>query len=321
LRVHLDDPAVLAGEGAAWLVVGLLQATGNGRHVLALAEPLVGRARELLEAQTKGAFRQQLEEALERALAERDALDRTVAPGARPAFPHAEIAFTDHPSEHCKFRVPPERALDWLREPLFLLTENDIDGGLVVAAARGLGRANLLAAIGSDREWIRVNGRGGTGEIPPRLHSSRPLERLFVLVDSDRDIWDGPISKKAKEIEELCKNAKIPCHVLRRREAENHIPLSSLHDSATRHGRVSAQLKRGARGLERLSDEQRWIIPLDTFFAEQRAGGSTSHHWSADRCKKWLRELLCDLRDGRAKFEDDALEHLTNLLDELERWL
>lgn len=319
MRVHLDDPDVLAQDEAAELVVALLQATGDGRHVLALAEQLVDRVRALLADETGGAFRRRLEEALDRALAERDALDRAVAPGTRPPFPHAEIALASHASEHCVFTVPPDRVRAWLHEPLFLLTENDIDGVLVVAAARGLNRAELIAAM--EREWVRVNGRGGTGEIPPRLQRSHSMERLFVLVDSDRDIWNGPISKKAEEIRDLCEDAGIPCHVLLRREAENHLSLALISSSATLQGRASAQLKRGARALERHLLNERWVTPLDEFFADQRPQSSTANHWGASRCKRWLRELLFELGDGRAELEPEALNHLAGLLDELERWI
>ncbi|WP_181197656.1 hypothetical protein [Enhygromyxa salina] len=311
---------MLAREDASELVVALLQATGNGRHVLAIADALVERVRALLIEGTRGGFRRRLEEALDRALAERDSHDRTVPPGARPLFPHAEVALAPGPSEHCVFTVPPERAQDWLHEPLLLITENDIDGELVVAGARGLDREVVLAAMSRAKEWLRVNGRGGTGEIPPRLCRSHPLERLFVLIDSDRDTWEGPISKKAEEIRVLCKNEGIPCHVLRRREAENHLPLSSIHESATLQGRASRQLIRGARALERQPAEARWVTPLDTFFAEQEPE-STIHRWGSTRCKRWLRGLLSELSDGKAELDVEALDHLTDLLDELERWL
>jgi len=325
LRVHLDDPSVLACDGAGELVVALLQATGDGRHILAIADALVERVRTLLSEETGGALQRRLKEALERALAERDVLDRTVPPGTRPSFPHAEIALPHNssPNEHCVFRVPPERARAWLHEPLFLITENDVDGALVSAAARGLGRDVVSEAMSQPREWIRVNGRGGTGEIPPRLRRSHPLERLFVLVDSDRDTWEGPASKKAEEIRRLCEEFGIPCHVLLRREAENHLPLSVIRESAPHQGRASRQLIRGAQTLEHeehKDPEARWVLALDSFFAKQKPK-SPAHRWGSRRCKRWLRGLLFDLGEGRAELDNEALDHLTNLLDELERWL
>lgn len=319
MRIHLDDPDVLEGDTAAELVIALLWSIGDGRHVFAVADRLLERVRTLLTDATTGSFRRRLEEALDRAVAERDSVDRTVVPGKRPPFPHAEVARTSNAIEHCVFTIPPERVKDWLHEPLFLLTENDIDAELVIAASRGLGRDVLLAAM--EREWVRVNGRGGTGEIPPRLHRSHPLERLFVLVDSDRNTWEGPIAVKAEEIRGLCESAGIPCHVLRRREAENHLPLALLNSSATLQGRASPQLKRGVRALEKLPAHERWVIPLDHFFADQQPKGRVGRHWANDRCKSWLRELLPECGAGRAEFEPEALEHLTGLLDELERWL
>lgn len=316
MRIHLEDPNVLAQDNATELVIHLLEATG--RHVLAIADDLLEQVRALLTEATNGAYRQRLEEALDRTIAERDSRDRTVTPGT-PPFPHAEVALTPHASEHCVFTVPPERVREWLHEPLFLITENDIDGVLVIAASRGLDRGDLLAAM--NRGWVRINGRGGTGEIPPRLDRWHPLERLFVLIDSDRNIWEGPISRKANEIKDLCETAGIPCHVLARREAENHLPLSLLTASATQQGRASAQLRRGLRTLQQQTPEQRWVIPLDSFFADQRPNGPSGRRWASDRCKRWLRERLDELEAGPAELEPEALQHLTDLVDELERWL
>lgn len=319
MRIHLDDPDVLALEEAAEIVIDLLRGTGGGRHVLAIADQLLEQVRALLADSTRGPYRVRLEEALERATAERDAVDRTVVPGTRPPFPHAEIALTPHASEHCVFTVPPERVEAWLHEPLFVLTENDIDGELVVAASRSRGRDELRAAM--TLKWVRINGRGGTGEIPPRLERSHPLERLFVLIDSDRNTWGGPIARKAEEIRKLCEIAGIPCHVLARREAENHLPLSLLNSSATRQGQATAQLRRGVRALEQQTPEERWVVTLDSFFADQHPRGRTGNRWGSVRCKRWLRELLAELGAGPAELEPEALEHLDDLLDELGRWL
>lgn len=316
MRIHLDDPLVLARDDAAELVVTLLLTTGDGRHVLAIADELLAQVRTILSQATQGSFARRLSEALDRAEAERDTIDRTVVPGTRPPFPHAEIAVAAGSSEHCVFTVPPERVGAWLHEPLFVLTENDIDGVLILAAAFGAGRDSIHNAM--TREWVRINGRGGTGEIPPRLQRSHSLERLFVLIDSDRDTWGGPVSNKATEIQGLCKAAGIPCHILARREAENHLPLSLIAASAIQQGRASDQLKQGCRTLKHRRPEERWVTALDSFFADC---GSGAKRWESARCKKWLRELLPALASGAAELEPEALEHLTTLLDELERWL
>jgi hypothetical protein len=105
---------------------------------------------------------------------------------------------------------------------------------------------------------------------------------------------------------------------LARREAENHLPLDLLSSSAPTVGRASQQLIRGVRALRQRPDTERWVLPLDSFFAKNRG---KNHRWGSERCKKWLRELLLALETGTAELESDALEHLTDLLDELERWL
>lgn len=120
------------------------------------------------------------------------------------------------------FVVTPEDAGRWAEQPLQVLLENTRDSVLVRLAARVTTSPRLQRAL--DEGWLKPDGCGGTGEVHNRVKDATLMDRLFVLIDSDREEPNGAPSGKASKICEGCGNAGVEVYVLRRRELENYVP-------------------------------------------------------------------------------------------------
>jgi len=110
---------------------------------------------------------------------------------------------------------------DWAEKPLRVLLENQADAVLIRLVSR-LTPGILAQAL--DNEWVVPYGCGGTGEVKKRVEDCGASERLFVLIDSDRESTTDRMSDTAKKICVACQKAGVELHVLERRELENYVP-------------------------------------------------------------------------------------------------
>lgn len=110
---------------------------------------------------------------------------------------------------------------DWAEKPLRILLENKTDEILVHLAAR-LASDKLALAI--ENGWLESHGCGGTGEVKKAVERMAPGERIFVIIDSDREDSGTRMSATAQRISSSCAKAGVEIHVLERRELENYVP-------------------------------------------------------------------------------------------------
>ena len=125
-------------------------------------------------------------------------------------------------------RLPLDMALRVLERPLKLLVEDaENDAAFLRTAALEHWRTALDRSFADG--WIEVEHGGGIPRMLPRL-KGRPtseLLRLWVLFDSDAREPDRP-SAQSEELRDLCEDQAVAHHQLRRRAAENYLPLPAL---------------------------------------------------------------------------------------------
>jgi hypothetical protein len=237
--------------------------------------------------------------------------DRGVDPAMRPPGPRAElvpIAVKEHTcrrdGEHPVWEIDASTAGAWSEAPLRLLLENDSDWNLVVAAARVYRRPKVVLAEG--KKFLQPDQRGGKTEVKKAVQSCRREERVFVMIDSDREIVDGPEAKCQRDIRDLVKERpNVFPFILTKREVENYIP-----DPVWRHSVVGGNPQRVSkhRAWRKLSDAEKDIVDMETYFSD---------------AKKHVPKLCDpDLVPDAATLETRAgNSELLDLLDRMEAWL
>ena len=124
----------------------------------------------------------------------------------------------------------PIEALTRLRQPAFLLVEDDIsDKRFVRCLVRAFERDELQQAL--DNEWLVIRHCGGEGGVHKRakllLSSTGVMQpRIRAMLDSDR-MFPGHESKPletARRVQDLGVNVTV----LRKRETENYLPFAAL---------------------------------------------------------------------------------------------
>jgi hypothetical protein len=121
----------------------------------------------------------------------------------------------------------PEQAARLAEEPLVILVENrEADGAFLKRVVQELDK-QLCKWWQSDGQPVRVDSRGGKGQMI--LHVEQATEpairpRLVVVVDSDRRGPSDPPSKEAQQLRKRCDQSGVPCWVLAKRESENYLP-------------------------------------------------------------------------------------------------
>lgn len=125
-------------------------------------------------------------------------------------------------------RLPLGEALRLLERPLKLLVEDaENDDAFLRTTAPKHWRSALERSLAAG--WIEVEHGGGIPRMLPRLRgrSTSELLRLWVLFDSDAREPDRP-SAQSEELREVCEVQDVAHHQLRRRAAENYLPLPAL---------------------------------------------------------------------------------------------
>lgn len=152
--------------------------------------------------------------------------------------------------------VPIASLSRWVEQPLRVLLENQRDSVLVHLAAR-LATSSQRVNRAIEEHWIALEGCGGSGEVLNALERVEPHERVFVIVDSDRDEPGGEASKTAGKIEKAGAQRGADVHVLERRELENYVP-ASIWEITIGHRRKPAGRSRAAD--IRVVRVYRWLV-------------------------------------------------------------
>lgn len=171
-------------------------------------------------------------------------------------------------------RLPLEQALRILERPLRLMVEDEAnDGAFLRTVAPAHWRGELVAAL--EKGWLGLEHGGGLPRMPPQLENRSKIEimRLWVLFDSDAR-EPGKPSAESEAMRELCERRGIEYHQLRRRAAENYLPLPALA-AWTHLGPRSRRKERTEKYLafKEMSREQRHYYPMRGGFQKDEKAG------------------------------------------------
>jgi len=223
----------------------------------------------------------------------RSLLDLAIADAATAGMA-AQVYVADEPASDWR-REPPRLTLGdtlkLLRRPLALLVENERRDGTFLKAV--LWRyAGFLDRL-EEQDRLKITHGGGLQEMARLVqHHQEPQwrQRTFAVFDSDALAPEFPSAASAA-LGQICREAGIDFHRLRRRAAENYLPPAallawarSLHDK-----RREQHLKR-ARAFGRLRPEQR-----------QHYNMKRGHHGDAGRKDRDLGRALFEGLDEAAR--------------------
>lgn len=218
MRVRFDDLDVFdcGDRGIYDQLQKLFLRVYRGQHEIEIDDPEAVLASEFMSVACAAMHRPHWEELLRRSPGD------PFAPADKPERRAVVTQRQGEPDDVVAFRIAPEKAGDWAEQPLRVLLENIRDAVLIRLAAHVSASVPVHAAL--EEGWLEPEGCGGTGEVQRAIESARHPQRLFVIIDSDRDEFGGEPSEKARRIDSACARASIPVHVLERRELENYVP-------------------------------------------------------------------------------------------------
>lgn len=197
------------------------------------------------------------EEELQRDIRERIGLD--LALSANRAATRVVRIVCQGPSRWAspESRLTLADALKFIRRPLKVYLENGRNDRRFLLALAGRNMATELERLEEDGAFEVVHG-GGLPELHQILKGLPQEDRIgsFAIFDSDA-LLPGRPSKAAKELEKACKRWHMTYHRLRRRTAENYLPVAAIEFWAT-----TGEQKKKARALGRLKTQQRYHLNL-----------------------------------------------------------
>lgn len=318
MRVYCDDPTVFDSAAARGLQ-RLVMRVRLGQHHLILSDVDSFCASNFFHQWIAAGDQAEVAELLQRQAPELG--DRSLDPAARASGPRAELVAVTTADRACQrdgqhpvWEIDPATAGDWAEAPLRLLVENDNDWVLVACAARVYRRPAALTA--EQTRSLLKDQRGGKDEVAKAVERSNPSERVFVLMDSDRESGAGPEGPTQIKVRTLAQTRPhVLPFILRKREAENYVPYEVWSSAAPKgsyyrdrdQDRWAQDRVRARRRWERLSDEEKDHVDMETIFGD---------------AKKQVQKLLDpDLIPDAQTLELRAGTELRELLDVLEAWL
>ncbi len=219
--VIVDDAVFASRRHDALELAALLRLGFEGRHLVHTDPPWAPDQPLAVNswlAEQYPALREQAELALsagiEEAIRSPPALTLRVEEGSEPSV--------------SDLRFPLADALRILERPLRLLVENaENDGAFLRTVAFDQWRVELDRALAAG--WAEVEHGGGLESMLSLLEGrgSSDRLRLWVLFDSDAREPESP-SERSEVVRAHCEAHRIAHHQLRRRAAENYLPLPAL---------------------------------------------------------------------------------------------
>ncbi len=148
------------------------------------------------------------------------------------------------------YSLAPDDAYSALNRAGYIVVEDaESDSVFVRAIIQAFNNVTLYEAL--EMKWLSFKHMGGCGQLERTLRRLReeapgPM-RAVVLTDSDRRLPDEE-TKNERTVRELCGEYDIEGYVLKKREAENYLPIPLLNNS----GEIAV-----FRAFKRLSQLQR----------------------------------------------------------------
>ncbi|MBI4702333.1 MAG: hypothetical protein HY744_14515 [Deltaproteobacteria bacterium] len=221
--------------------------------------------------------------------------------------------------------LAPEPACRFLDEHLRVLVENrEADGAFLAIVIERLGSPELRELVRLSPPPLTYDSLGGSGQMVDDIDTrvreakaqSRPA-RLLVVIDSDAR-WPGDRRAPPSNIKAACDRAAVPCHVLRKRCADNYLPgeLLGVVVEATRRRFVRAvcalsrelhdhfPLAKGLAGVKENTERQRYAALDETtrHALDQGLGRAVKSAWSTHGDGVTAGAL--EQRDGRGELRE-----------------
>jgi hypothetical protein len=136
-------------------------------------------------------------------------------------FPKAFLSlYVETKSKQVPWHLTPCNVGEWAEQPLTLFLENTDDWKLFEGFVRAFERDEIQLSL--KRKWLKIDGRGGKGEVLKSVQRIQGDERIIVFIDSDRT---SPFESESDVAKKTERQAKFqPCHISSKREIENYIP-------------------------------------------------------------------------------------------------
>jgi hypothetical protein len=120
------------------------------------------------------------------------------------------------------WHLTPHHVGEWAEQPLTLFLENTDDWKLFEGFVRAFERDEIQLSL--EQKWLKIDGRGGKGEVLKSVQRIQDYERIIIFMDSDRTSSLESASEVANKTEHKCQAQFQPCHISSKREIENYIP-------------------------------------------------------------------------------------------------
>jgi len=150
----------------------------------------------------------------------------------------------------------PQDALEYLNAPVYIIVENfKSDKFFLKALIHAYRSRELNRAL--QKDWLRIEGVGGIGEIPKRIddyfeNHQRFPPKLYIFVDSDRQFPGDDYDDNAKKVIETCEKYNIVERtILYKRAIENYLPLEALQA-------VPKELQHVYKAYRSLNNQDKW---------------------------------------------------------------
>lgn len=125
-------------------------------------------------------------------------------------------------SEQVPWYLTPQNVGEWAEQPLTLFLENADDWQLFKGFVCAFKHDKIQQSL--KQKWLKIDGRGGKGEVLKSVQRIQEYERIIVFLDSDRIPPLLTESDVAQNTYKLCQVKFQPCHISSKREIENYIP-------------------------------------------------------------------------------------------------
>jgi len=197
--------------------------------------------------------------------------------------------------------LTPNNVGEWAEQPLTLFLENADDWQLFEGFVCAFERDKIQQSL--EQKWLKIDGRGGKGEVLKSVQRIQKYERIIVFLDSDRTPQLESESDVAKKTEQECQAKFQPCHISSKREIENYIPDFIIKEYYTRSSNDRFQK------WNSLSDQEK-------DFADYK-----KELFTKKICKTFMDTCQKAEPTDRDKFELRVKTEILNFLDLLEKYL
>jgi len=119
-------------------------------------------------------------------------------------------------SKKIAWHLTPYNIGEWAEQPLTLFLENTDDWKLFEGFLQAFKREKIQQSV--EQKWLKIDDRGGKGEVLKSVQRTLHDERIIVFIDSDRSFPFDSESDVAKKVKQMCQTKFQPCHISLKRE-------------------------------------------------------------------------------------------------------